>query len=175
LSNPAGPTHQNFVIDTSRFKVDMEIDLPLYGTAKDFAMMDTIPFTLDQSIPDNIESALFRIYNSNGFPFEVNMQAYFTDTLYNKIDSLIIPNQLLLQSAVVNATTGLVTSPTVKTYDASVSKARFMNLITAKARFVLLKAVAATANGGNPPPVKVYATYRLDVKLGLQVQVKTKI
>lgn len=171
-SNPLGATHANFVIDTSRFKVDMEIDLPLYGTAKDFVLMDTVPINLDQTVSDNVESALFRIYNLNGFPLDINMQAYFTDTLYNKLDSLVIPNQVIIPSAVVSSTTGMVVASTQKTYDAVVNKARFANLKTAK--HVLLKAVAATTNGGNTN-VKIYSTYRLDVKLGVQVQIKSKI
>ncbi|MBI4947215.1 MAG: hypothetical protein HY840_12545 [Bacteroidetes bacterium] len=173
LSNPGGPTHSNFVIDTSRFKVDMEIDMPLYGTAKDFTLMDTLDFTIDIDIfNNNVESALFRIYNSNGFPIDVGMQAYFMDSTYKKLDSLVIPNQLILQSAVVNSA-GIVVSPTQKTYDAVVSKARWENLKTSK--YIILQAVAAaTTNGGNTN-VKIYSTYRLDVKLGLQVQFKTKI
>jgi hypothetical protein len=100
------------------------------------------------------------------------MQAYFTDSLYHKLDSLIIPNQLILQSAIVSPTTGMVISPTQKTYDANVSQARFLHLKTSK--HILLKAVAATTNGGNTN-VKIYANYKLDVKLGVQVQIKTKI
>ncbi len=173
LSNPPSlPVQKNFVIDTSRFKVDLELDLPLYGTAKDFTLMDTLAFTMDSSISSNVVSALFRIYNSNGFPFDINMQAYFTDSLYHKLDSLIIPNQLILQSAIVSPTTGMVISPTQKTYDANVSQARFLHLKTSK--HILLKAVAATTNGGNTN-VKIYANYKLDVKLGVQVQIKTKI
>jgi len=172
LSNPGGPTHNNFVIDTSYFKVDMQINLPLYGTAKDFTMMDTLAFTMDSTVSNTIESALFRIYNSNGFPFDINMQAYFTDSLYNRLDSLIIPNQLILLSAAVNTTTGMVISPTQKTYDATVNKARLLHLKTSK--HLLLKAVAATTNNGTTN-VKIYATDRLDVKIGVQVQIKTKI
>jgi len=172
LSNPGGPTHYNFVLDSSYFKVDMEVNMPLWGTAKDFTLIDTLPLTFDQAIPDHVESALFRIYNSNGFPFDMEMQAYFTDTLYKKLDSLVIPNQLILQSASVNAGTGMVVSPTPKTYDAVVSKSRLLNLKNAK--HVLIKAVAATTNGG-ATNVKIYSYYKLDVKLGMQIQVKTKI
>jgi hypothetical protein len=172
LTNPSGPSHNNFVLDSSYFKVDMEVKLPLWGTAKDFTLIDTLPITLDKSIPENIESALFRIYNSNGFPFDIAMQAYFTDTLYKKLDSLVIPNQLILQSATVNAVTGIVISPTPKTYDAVVNHARLLNLKNAK--HVLLKAAVATTNGGKIN-VKIYSNYKIDVKLGMQLKLKAKI
>ncbi len=170
LSNPSGPTHTNFVIDSSRFKVDMEIDLPLWGTAKDFVLMDTIPFTMDPKISDDVESALLRTYNSNGFPIDINMQIYFVDTLYTKLDSLVIPNQLIIKSGNVNAS-GIVTSPTEKIYDAVVTKARLQKMKTTK--YMLIKAMASTTYGG--ANVKIYSNYRLDVKMGLQVQIKKKI
>lgn len=171
LSNPGGPTHNNFVLDTSRFKVDMELDLPLYGTAKDFYLIDTIKFKFDQTISNDIESAMFRVYNSNGFPFDVDMQAYFVDSLYTVLDSLVRPNQLILNSGIVNPTTGMVVSPTQKIYDSYVDNPRLQHLKTAK--YMLIRAVASTVNGGITN-VKIYANYRIDVKLGVQFKVKVK-
>jgi hypothetical protein len=173
LTNPAGgSTHNNFVIDTSRIDVDMEVELPLYGTASNFILADTMPFELTQTLPEQVESALIRTFNSNGFPFDVDMQIYFADSLYTKLDSLVIPNQLVLASATVNSSTGIVISPTQKTYDATLTKSRLLNLKTTK--YLLILAKANTTNNGTTP-VKIYANYKLDFKLGLQVQVKAKI
>jgi hypothetical protein len=173
LTNPAGgTTHNNFVIDTSRLKLDMEIQLPLYGKASNLVLIDTIPFELSETLPDAVEWALIRTYNSNGFPFDVDMQVYFADSLYTKLDSLVVPNQLILQSGAVDSNTGMVTAPTSKTYDAALTKARLDNLKTSK--YLLVKAVANTTNGGNTN-VKIYSHYKVDFKLGLQVQVKAKL
>lgn len=173
LTNPAGgTTHNNFVIDTSRLKVDMEVELPLYGTASNFVLMDTMPFEISETLPDEVESALIRTFNSNGFPFDVDMQVYFVDSLYTKLDSLVIPNQLILQSATVNPGTGLVTSPTQTTYDAVLTKSRLDNLGGSK--YLLIKAIANTYNNGTTN-VKIYSNYKIDFKLGLRVQVKAKI
>ncbi|MFY9311478.1 MAG: hypothetical protein WAQ28_20710 [Bacteroidia bacterium] len=173
LTNPAGgTTHNNFVIDTSRLKLDMEIQLPLYGKASNLVLMDTIPFELSETLPDAVEWALIRTYNSNGFPFDVDMQVYFADSLYTKLDSLVVPNQLILQSGTVDSNTGMVTTPTSKTYDAALTKVRLDNLKTSK--YLLVKAVANTTNGGNTN-VKIYSHYKVDFRLGLQVQVKAKI
>ena len=172
-TNPAGGvTHSNFVIDTSRFKVDMELELPLWGTAMNFVLSDTIPFKISETIPDEVESVLIRTFNSNGFPFDVNLQVYFVDSLYTKLDSLVIPNQLILNSAMVNSTTGKVISPTSTIYDGVLSKSRLSNLETSK--FLLIKAIANTTNGGSTN-VKIYSDYKIDVKMGLQVHVKAKI
>ena len=173
LTNPAGgTTHNNFVIDTSRLKVDMEIQLPLYGKASGLVLMDTIPFELSETLPDEVEWALIRTYNSNGFPFDVDMQVYFADSLYTKLDSLVDPNQLILQSGAVDPNTGIVTSSTQKTYDATLTKARLNNLSTSK--YLLVRAKANTTNNGNTD-VKIYSNYKVDFKLGMQVQVKAKL
>lgn len=172
-TNPAGgSTHNNFVLDTSKLMVDMEIELPLYGKASNFVLVDTIPFELTSTLPEEVEWALIRTFNSNGFPFDVDMQVYFADSLYTKLDSLVVPNQVLLKSGVVNINTGLVTSPTPTTYDATLTKARLNNLKTAK--YLLVKASANTANGGNTN-VKIYSHYKIDFKLGVQVQLKAKL
>lgn len=172
-TNPlGGTTHGNFVIDTSRFKADLELDLPLYGTAKNFILQDTVPFNVSQTIPSQVESALIRTYNANGFPFDVNMQIYFVDSLYTKLDSLVSPNQIILKSGTVNSTTGMVTSSTSTTYDATLTKPRLTHLKTSK--YLLIRAVANTSNGG-ATNVKIYSNYKIDFKLGLQVQVNTKI
>jgi hypothetical protein len=170
LTNPGGPT-SNFVIDTSRCKIATEVDLPLYGTASNFTLIDTVQFSPGQFITSNIESALFRIYTLNGFPIDVNMQIYFTDSTYHALDSLVIPNQLILKSGVLN-NAGIVVSSTPNTYTTTITKTRLTNLT--KAKYLLIKDTESTTNGGKTN-VKIYSTYQLNVQIGMQVQVQTKI
>ncbi|MGP8216109.1 MAG: hypothetical protein ACLQQ4_11130 [Bacteroidia bacterium] len=170
-SNPNGPTNQNFLIDTSRCKVYMEANLPLYGTANNFWLIDTVQFSPGSFITSNVVWALFKIYSSNGMPLDLNMQIYFTDSLYNKLDSLISPPQLILKSGVLNGA-GKVVSPTVVNYQTKFSQARLQNLKNAK--YMLMSERASTSNGGNTN-VKIYSNYNVLVKVGMQVQVQTKI
>lgn len=171
MSNPAGPTNSNFVTDSSRFKVDMEVALPFWGTAQNFVLMDTIPFGVDSALSENIESVLIRLFNSNGFPMDIDLQAYLTDSNFVKLDSLIIPNQLLLKSAIVNTTTGLVQSPSESKYDIVVTDTRLSKL--KETTHMLIKAVASTTNNGSTN-VKIYSHYKLDIKLGTQIKFKVK-
>ena len=174
LSNPSGNVSENFVIDTSRFKVDMEVELPLYGTAKNFTIVDTIPdLKLNVSGDDfAIQKLLLRVYISNGFPADIGVQVYFTDSLYNKIDSLISPYQVIIPSASVNGSTGKVTKATTKTTDANFDNARISKL--SKVRKALVKGVVSTVNNGTTA-VKFYSDYRLDVKIGIQATLNVKI
>lgn len=171
-TNPSGATHNNFILDTSRFKVDMEVQLPLYGTAKDFILIDTADFKLEENLTEEIESATIRTFNSNGFPIDVAMQVYFVDSTYKALDSLVNPYQLILKSAIVNPVTGKVVSPTEKIFDATITHERVNKL--KRAKYLLIKATATTTSGGNTN-VKIYANYKIDVKLGVQAQIKKKI
>ncbi|HET6225719.1 MAG TPA: hypothetical protein VFF27_05525 [Bacteroidia bacterium] len=170
-TNPNGPTHENFILDTSRFKVDMKVELPLYGTAKDFLLIDTVDFKMEENFTDQLESATIRTFNSNGFPMDVAMQVYFADSTYKKLDSLVRPYQLILRSATVNPITGKVTNPNDKIYDVVITPDRVKNLKTAK--YLLVKAIATTTSGGNTN-VKIYSNYKIDLKLGIQANIKKK-
>jgi len=170
-SNPNGATHSNFILDSSQFKVDMKVELPLYGTAKDFILIDTAEFKMEENFTDQLESATIRTFNSNGFPLDVAMQVYFVDSTYKKLDSLVQPYQLILKSATVNPITGKVTNPNDKIYDVVINQARVKNLKTAK--YLLIKANATTASGGNTN-VKIYSNYKIDLKLGIQANLKKK-
>lgn len=171
-TNPSGGTHSNFILDSSRFKVDMEVLLPLWGTAKDFILIDTADFKLEEDLTEEVESATIRTFNSNGFPMDIAMQVYFADSLYNKLDSLVLPYQVILKSATVNPITGKVTNPTDKIYDVTINHARVAKLKMAK--HLLIKAVASTTSGGNTN-IKIYSNYKIDVKLGIQAQIKKKL
>lgn len=161
LSNPSGVNATNFVIDTSKISLDMEVNLPMYGTAKDFSVQDTFDFKFANA--DKIETCMIRTSIVNGFPIDVQMQVYFTDENYNVLDSLLLPNQLVLAAASVNLTNGAVNNAQQKTTDIVLDATKIMHLNQTKK--ILVRATATTLNGGNTN-IKIYDFYKLDVKLG---------
>jgi len=169
-SNAGGPTNTNFVIDTSRFKVDMEIKLPLYGKADNFVLQDTMDFGFEN--PEEIESLLLRTYASNGFPITIDMQLIVLDSANNRLETLVGPNQIIMQGAPVDGS-GRVTAPAIKTTDIIIDKARFQNINNAKK--IVVRAQAQTTDYSAGKNVKIYADYKLDVKVGAQIKLKTKI
>jgi hypothetical protein len=170
-SNPAGPSHQNFITDSSRFKVDMQVNLPFWGTAKDFSLQDTIEFGMDSAFSESVEYIMFHIYNKNGFPIDVDIQAYVVDSNYVKLDSLISPNQLILKSAAINTTTGMVTVPTEKILDITVDSARLKKWKNASN--MLIKTTASTTNQATTD-IKMYSYYNIIAKMGLKAKLKVK-
>lgn len=177
-ANPNGapiPPNTNFALDSSRVTVNFQLDLPLYGTAKNVSVQDTIPFTFTESDINNIEWFLFRLNITNGFPLEMGTQIYFTDSIsitqpYHLLDSLISPYQVIVPAAGVDAT-GKVNSPALKTTDIKFDQARINKVKNVKN--VIISGKLSTTNNGNTN-VKFYSDYRFDVRLGAMVKVKTQ-
>lgn len=174
-SNPAGPT-QNFVIDTSVFAVDLQIDMPLHGTAVVFTVQDTFDFDLPEG--DDLDSLLLRIHVSNGFPIEVGLQVYFVDTIaspfettYLVLDSVLAPFQNILSSAPIDGN-GKAISGIEKTIDQWFDSKKLKNIASAKKIFV--RGQMTTSNNGNTN-VKIYSDYKLDVKIGAMAKLKQTI
>ncbi|MHB8259167.1 MAG: hypothetical protein ACYDCN_05960 [Bacteroidia bacterium] len=176
-SNPAGIVYNNFITDTSLFKVDLELDLPLEGTVSNFSFQDTTNYQFD--IQTNIvQSITIRGLFTNGFPIDVGMRLAFVDSAYNVICELIPPinlttpkYQLVIPSASIDATTEIVTQPTTSTSDFTIPNSAISNVN--KVRHILIGATATSSNGGTTN-VRFYDYYKLDVKLGVNVQTFVK-
>jgi hypothetical protein len=162
----ASPT--NFILDTSKFRLDLEVELPLEGQISNFTMVDTEKFSIDKSIIDNLSSGIIHISISNGFPLDVKMQIYFTDSAQVILDSLFDTDQLIIASGITNSN-GRVTTPRIQPTLVSIDHDRLTKLTTAKK--IVIRATVSTENSG-ATPVKIYSDYKLDVNLGLQVQIK---
>ncbi|HKR05124.1 MAG TPA: hypothetical protein VJY62_10875 [Bacteroidia bacterium] len=159
--NPNGNTGENFVVDTSKLSVNMEVKLPLYGTADNFILNDTVNFSVNNL--QNIESLIIRTSLENGFPIDTKFQVYFTDENYSKLDSLVYGDRLLMPSASVNPVTGKVTASTIKSTDHTMDRGRILKIMTAKK--LILQASLTSANNG-ATNVKIYADYKFKVNLG---------
>ncbi len=128
--------------------------------------MDTFPFTSSDQL-DNLESMTFKINTDNGFPLDVNIQIYFADSLYNKLDSLMSDNSNLLNSGVINPATGVVVSPTHTTSTITFNQARLPHLKYAK--FLILKGTLNSTDKG-AKPIRITSDNNLVVKLGIRTK-----
>lgn len=173
--NPPTTSQYNFLTDTSRFAVNLEVELPLWGRSNQWILQDTLDFDFadynKDSVVDmnNIEYVRFNINMLNAMPTEAGVQLYFTDSLYNIIDSLFTPqNMEVIQSGVINSN-GKVIQPTRKITQVTYTGNRISGLANVKKVFV--RGYLKTTNNGNTI-VRLYSDNYLDVKLGVQVQAK---
>ncbi len=171
LSNPNGnpATDQNFVIDSSKFEVDIEAELPLYGSASGFKLQDTVDFDLGEDI-EEVEWVILKVFTSNGFPIDVSMQIYFADSLGNKLDSLLTSIDKIISSGIVGpAPSYKVITPTEKHLSIQINQQKMDNLLKAE-KLIILANLSTTNNGVDK--VKIYSDYEIDVKLGVQAKGK---
>jgi hypothetical protein len=166
-SNPLGQTaNLNFIEADSRFTVRTEVELPLEGLAYGFELRDTVPFNFNEDV-STIESLMFRINVNNGFPVEFKTQLVFLDQNYSPLFTIFNTPEAVVESALVD-NGGKVNQNTLKITDAHLSTLQISLLNQAK--YVLLNGVAQSLDGTSGQIVKFYDSYRLGLKLGMQIQ-----
>lgn len=173
--NPPTTSQYNFLTDTSRFAVDLEVELPLWGRSTQWILQDTVDFDFTDYYKDsvvdlnNIDYVRFNINMLNAMPTEAGVQIYFTDSLYHVIDSMFTPqNMEIIQSGVINSN-GKVIQPTRKITQVTYTGTRLAGLLDVKK--VLVRGSLNTYNQGTTN-VRLYSDNYLDVKFGVQVQAK---
>ncbi len=168
-SNPSGQTaNLNFIEADSKFKVRTEVELPLEGLAYGFELKDTVPFNFNEDV-SVIESVMFRINVDNGFPVDFKTQLIFLDQNYNPLFTIFNSPEAVVQSALVD-NGGKVNQNTLKITDATLNTLQISQLNQVK--YVLINGVAQTLDGTNGQIVKFYDSYKLGLKLGMQIQGK---
>ncbi|PZE17147.1 hypothetical protein DNU06_10420 [Putridiphycobacter roseus] len=165
-SNPNGPTaNLNFILDTSKFKINAELELPLEGFAYGFEFKDTLAFDFTDDIAE-VSAILFRIIINNGFPVNVSAKINFTDEHYVSLLEITDGFELVVASGEVNAD-GIVTSPTEKLTDLVVERSDLPNIDAAK--HIIITVLGETTDGNNGQVVKMLDTYKIGLNLGMKV------
>ncbi len=162
VSNSPVPTY-NFISDSSQFRVDAEVKLPLKGSANGFTVVDTTDFELENI--EEVQKAIFRINAQNGFPADAYVQIYFTDTNYLVIDSLLSDaSDFIVESGLLDLN-GKVILPNKKMRDEEFDKARLERIYDAKK--LIITAIVSTQNAP-VQQVPIYSSYTLDIRIGVR-------
>ncbi len=161
------PNVRGFITDSSYYKVDMQVDIPLYGRASGFVTRDTFDINFDDY--QDVDDAEFKLVVDNAIPLEIEVQAYFLDSKGAVIDSLLDEPQRVVEAAPVD-NDGMVTGETRKITFAPFSAERFAS-IKSETKRVLLNAAFSTNNGGNTS-VRVFSDQEVRMKLGVILGVR---
>ncbi|MFA6925036.1 MAG: hypothetical protein WC223_12390 [Bacteroidales bacterium] len=174
-TNPLGVSSPNFVLDTSKIKVDFEIEIPLSDFCGKFIIQDTMPFGVTELSKDikDLKWIKFRVNAENWFPLDAVMQIYFTDTIagnkYHIVDSLILNStDKIIDGAIQGPSPNYrVTTPKLKLTEILVEKDKLEKIENCNNMFI-----RATINTIYNPlfRVRIYNNYILDIKLSAQVQ-----
>lgn len=171
-SNPSGnPADENFLLDTSRFKVEARVELPFFGSISDFILSDTLNFTFTDI--DYLEELSFIMVTLNRFPLNVGLQVWFTDEQFTRLDSLIYgDNYTMIQAAPVGGPPDyrIIEDPPPSPFiyhPQALTRQRLDRL--GSCRKMIIYGELNTTNSGL---VKIYGDYNLDVRLGARAKYK---
>ncbi|PKP38093.1 MAG: hypothetical protein CVT98_05400 [Bacteroidetes bacterium HGW-Bacteroidetes-15] len=171
ITNPNGPGGDyNFALDVSKLVVEAKVELPLYGIAQDFVIVDTIDMEIGD-IADDIDELTwinFRLNIINSFPVDAWIQLYFLDSTDVLLDSLLSPiDQLIVAATSGPAPDYITTDKKYKQINIRKTNADIKKILDVKK--VCIKAIMDTYQNGTQI-TKFYSFYDLDVRLGVQAQ-----
>ncbi len=171
LPNPDSLTSiVGFATDSSIFRVQVEVELPFYGSANDFLAFDTISIdtfdlAADFSEVDNIKSAEFKLITENTLPLGVDLQVHFADQNGTIIDQLFENETEFIQGAPVDETGDVLPGGAELIHFINVDAARFEKL--KEARFLFLQ-TAFSSTGQGEFPVKIKANQDVGIRMGVK-------
>ncbi len=173
LTNPDGVDKNNFITKDSRYDVDVQFELPVWGYADFLLMVDTLRFNLDDILNQDIEQIkklVFRLYTKNSFPVTIKAQAYFADAQYNVLDSLFNDSRLISAGVDSNGD-GKTETTENESFNVEFDRDKVQNIDDAE--YLLIYGRIQTTNADATPPenVKFYADYSLYAHLGVIAEV----
>ncbi len=152
----------NFVSDTSRIKVGLDVRMPLEIQTDHLSIRDTIDLDIGDEL-DDVENATLYITTINGFPCDAELTVLmYEESTKQTIDE--ITTDAFLQSAQVSNGKVVDGGETKVTTEVVFDETNIDNL--KRCDKLIIKASLNTANNGTEP-VMLYTFYSLNVKVGL--------
>jgi hypothetical protein len=171
--NPGGSNgNLNFIRNDSELRLKGEVELPLEGYAYGFTLRDTFDFDVSNDDLENaeaIEYVMFRLGIDNGFPVNIDGQVAFMDENYNVLFTAFDAQEDLTLSALTDAN-GRVTQSTKKVTDIVLNKDQ-IELLKDVVYFELI-GNGETKNGTQEEVVQFFDDYKMNMRLGVQIEAK---
>lgn len=166
FTNPdSDPEIRGFITDSSYYKVRIEVELPLYGKAMDFAARDT--FDIDLSSFETIGEAEVKLIADNELPLEIDGQVYFQNVAGTIIDSLFDNGTTRLVEAAEVDAEGNASGMATKVNYIPVPPEKFESLRNSSQLIMLVD--FSTYNEGEIS-AKVLADQEISIRMGLKVK-----
>lgn len=157
---PTSISYNDFAYYGTGFKAYLNADIPLYFSASNILLADTVPLTLsDVNQFKNINRGNLILTATNSYPFSINLQGYLLDENKNIIDVLFsAPNTV--QAPMLDANFKVIAPAQSKLY-VPLSQTKISNL--ERAHYIYYSATFNTAS--QPNQIKFYDYYTLDLLL----------
>ena len=165
LINPDGDSDiTGFLADTSSYTAQVNVELPLYGSADDFRIRDSFPINLGNKYRE-ITAATLRITTDNEIPFDLSLTGTFVDAAGNALADLT-EGELLVIEAAPTDNSGQASGSRQVTTDVPLSTETLGRIREATA--LVLETTFATSDGGDRP-VRVLDRQELRVRIGARL------
>jgi hypothetical protein len=178
-ANPGAGPYNNFMRDTSKLKMDVDVILPFDGKAIDFLRRDTADvdiFPLDGDV-EEIVSVTIRLTMDNGFPADAFAQVYLLDTTGSVlIDSLFTETRKQIFTSPTPDANGIVdqTKKVRTVTDIVLTREKLEKLERDGFGKVVLMGWVDTFQQGNVR-IKIFNNYTMDLWLGMMIEAKVKV
>jgi hypothetical protein len=164
----------NFCADTSKMRVKLKAEIPLYGKASGIILADTFDIDLTDAKNSQVESGTIVSKIRNELPLDAFIQLYIANSNAIIIDSLFTTAQTaLIKSSTVNATGDLVT-PSNTNNETPIPKEKLDKIFDAKKMIVKVR-MNTTFDAGKQVDVKFKSTYKISVAFGLKAKLKLNV
>ena len=158
-----GDSH--FVLDTSRFMLELEFLLPLDFKSTGFALKDTFDFEMgDEGVDTSlVKFAQVSVTTLNELPLELELQVYLLDFDHTIIDSIFGEDAVILGASQVDAQ-GILAQATEETNSVTFTTEKLGKL--QEVYFMQVEARMITSELGDQF-VKLFSQYMLDFEISI--------
>ena len=165
----------NFLADTSKLKVRMGVEVPLYGHGSGILLKDTAKIDLNNLDQSQIRSASLKVEVKNELPLDAKVQFYLTDDKYTVIDSLLGTAQtLLIKGSSVTASGDLETAGVLN--EVIVLNVDKLNKMFASKNIIIKATLNSSKDAsGQLQDVRFKSKYALSVNMGLLTELNFNI
>ena len=157
----------NFMADTSKLRVTLNTEIPLYGKITGITVIDTLDVDLSDINKTKVRDGSFKVTAQNELPLDARIQVYLLDAQFQVMDSIFASNQTHLVKASTVDASGDLQHPGITDLLIPMDPDRLSKLFVADK--LLVKAILSTAKDGNDVAlnVKFRSSYRLKLNMGL--------
>jgi hypothetical protein len=167
IANPNEVTIPGFVTDTTNLKISVEVDIPFYGSAKNFKIKQDFAEINFAEALTSIQEAELKIFAENELPVGVNLEVDFIDKNDKILTQLSAGKAIaFVEPALIDAT-GAVKSKSVS--NTTIPFDRTKTDLLRQCEKVQLRYFISTSNNGTVP-VKVLATQNINIGIGVKAK-----
>ncbi len=161
----------NYMADTSQLRVKMHIEIPLYGSASNILLTDTVTLNLSTINQTLVDVATLQTSITNQIPLSASLQLYLLDKNNKVLDSLLSSSQNPIVKGSTVDTSGALQSAGVYDQNLDLDTNKINKLFQAS-KMILVARMNTSGSSSTSTDVKFKSQYTLTAKIGMLIKLK---